>query len=341
MKAIELRDSFSIDSLVVADRPRPVPGAGEILIKVNAVSLNYRDLLVVDGILVPNLSFPFVPASDAAGQVAEVGPGVTRFKPGDRVTTHFIQNWQQGPFTDGLVSSGYLASTLGGPRGGVLSEYVVLPESGVVATPTYLSDEEAATLPIAGLTAWRALRLGSLKAGQTVLIQGTGGVSIFGLQLAKAFGTRVIITSSSDEKLQRAAKLGADVTVNYKTNPEWWQKVKAATGGIGVDHVIDVGGPDTLNQSLQALKPGGFIAVVGLLTGIECKLDLSLFLLRNARLESLTVGSRQSFEEMNTFLAEHQLHPAIGSVFPWSKTIDALRQLEAGKHFGKIVLTPD
>ncbi len=224
---------------------------------------------------------------------------------------------------------------------GVLSEYVVLPERGVVATPSYLSDEEAATLPIAGLTAWESFRLGSLQPGQTVLVQGTGGVSILALQFAKAIGARVIITSSSDEKLRRAAKLGADVTVNYKTNPEWWQTIKAATDGIGVDLVIDVGGPDTLNQSLKALKPGGFIAVVGLLTGTECKLDILTFLVRNARVQSLTVGSRQSFEEMNAFLAEHQLHPAIDAVISWSKTADAFRELKAGKHFGKLVLRPD
>ena len=193
----------------------------------------------------------------------QVGSGVTKFKPGDRVTTHFIQDWEHGPFNYTLVSAGYLSSTLGGPLSGVLSEYVVLPERGVVAIPSYLSEEVAATLPIAGLTAWESFRLGSLQPGQTVLVQGTGGVSILALQFAKAIGARVIITSSSDEKLRRAAKLGADITVNYKTNPEWWQTIKAATDGIGVDHVIDVGGPETLNQSLKALKPGGFIAVVG------------------------------------------------------------------------------
>jgi NADPH:quinone reductase-like Zn-dependent oxidoreductase len=341
MKAIELRNSFGIDSLVLADRPKPTPGPGDILLKVNAVSLNYRDLLVVDGTFFPNLEFPFVPGSDAAGQIEQVGAEVTKFKPGDRATTQFIQDWEHGPFNHRLVSLGYLASTLGGPLPGVLSEYVVLPERGVVATPSHLSDEEAAALPIAGLTAWESFRQGRLQAGQTVLVQGTGGVSILALQFAKAIGARVIVTSSSDEKLRRAVKLGADVTVNYKTHPEWWQTVKAATDGIGVDHVIDVGGPDTLNQSLKALKPGGFIAVVGLLTGTECQIDILTFLLRNARLQSLTVGSRESFEEMNAFLAEHQFHPALDEVFPWSKTADVFRELKAGKHFGKLVLRPD
>jgi NADPH:quinone reductase-like Zn-dependent oxidoreductase len=341
MKAIELRDSFGIDSLMLVDRPKPTPGPGEILLKVNAAALNYRDLLVVDGTFFPDLRFPFVPASDAAGQIEQVGAGVTRFKPGDRATTHFIQDWEHGPFNHTLVSAGYLASTLGGPLPGVLSEYAVLPERGVVKTPSYLSDEEAATLPIAGLTAWESFRLGSLQPGQTVLVQGTGGVSILGLQLAKAIGARVIVTSSSDEKLRRAVKLGADFTVNYKADPEWWQTVKAATDGIGVDHVIDVGGPDTLNQSLKALKPGGFISIVGLLTGTVCQLDILTFLVRNARLQSLTVGSRESFEEMNAFLVEHQLHPAIDEVFPWSKTADAFRELKAGKHFSKLVLRPD
>lgn len=341
MKTIELRDSFGIDSLVLADRPKPAPGPGDILVKVNASSLNYRDLLVVDGTFFPNLQFPFVPTSDAAGQVEQVGPGVTKFKPGDRVTTHFIQDWEHGPFTHTLVTPGYLASALGGPLTGVLTEYVILPERGVVATPSYLSDEEAATLPIAGLTAWQSLRLGSLQPGQTVLVQGTGGVSIFGLQFAKALGARVIVTSSSDEKLRRAAKLGADVTVNYKTNPEWWELIRAATDGIGVDHVIDVGGPDTLNQSLKALKPGGFIAVVGILTGTEGKLDVLTLLLRGARVRSIIVGSRQSFEEMNAFLVEHQLHPVVDELFPWSKTADAFRELKAARHFGKLVLRPE
>jgi NADPH:quinone reductase-like Zn-dependent oxidoreductase len=340
MKTIELRNSFGIDSLVLADRPKPAPGPGEILLKVNAVSLNYRDLRVVEGIFFPQLPLPFVPASDAAGQIEEIGSGVTRFKPGDRATAHFIQNWERGPFNHTILSGGYLAATLGGPLPGVLSEYVVLPEGGVVATPSYLNDEQAATLPIAALTAWEALRLGSLQPGQTVLVQGTGGVSIFALQLAKALDARVIITSSSDEKLRRAAKLGADVTVNYRTDPKWWQTVKAATDGLGVDHVVDVGGSDTLNHSLKALKPAGFVAVIGMLTGTECKLDVLSFLLLNARIQSLTVGSRQSFEEMNAFLVKHPVHPVVDEVFSWNQTVDAFRQLKAAKHFGKIVLRP-
>jgi len=341
MKTIQLRGSFGIDSLALVDQPRPTPGPGEILVKINAASLNYRDLLVVDGTFFPDLSFPFVPVSDAAGQVEQVGPSVTRFKAGDRVTTHFIQNWEAGPFTHALLSSGHLNSTLGGPLPGILSEYVVLPERGLVTTPSYLNDEEAATLPIAAVTAWESLRLGALRPGETVLVQGTGGVSLFALQFAKALGARVIITSSSDDKLTRAGKLGADVTINYKTNPEWWPLAKTAAGGIGVDQVVDVGGPDTLNQSLRALKPGGFIAAVGLLTGTKCALDVLTFLLRNARLQSLTVGSRQSFEEMNAFLEEHKLRPVIDGVFAWSKTADAFRELKAGKHFGKLVLKAD
>ena len=341
MKTIELQDSFGVDSLGLVDRPKPKAGPGEISMRVNAASLNYRDLMVVNGIFFPNLAFPFVPVSDAAGEVDEVGPGVTRFKKGDRVTTHFIQDWQTGPFQDAPIGSTYLSSTLGGPRPGVLSEYVVLPEHGVVATPSYLSDEQAATLPIAGLTAWQCLAFGPLHSGQTLLVQGTGGVSIFALQLGKLYGARVIVTSGSDEKLARAAKLGADVTINYRKGPDWWQAVVSATNGTGVDHVVDVGGPDTLNQSLKALRPGGFIAVVGMLTGTECQLDVLTFLLRNARLESLTVASRQSFEKMNEFLAVQRLDPVVDSVFPLSKVRDAFRHLEAGKHFGKVVLRPD
>ncbi|MBV8969468.1 MAG: NAD(P)-dependent alcohol dehydrogenase [Verrucomicrobia bacterium] len=336
MKAVEIHSSFGINSLRVGERPRPEAGPGEVLVRINSVSLNYRDLLVVNGVFFPDLRFPFAPTSDASGEVVAVGQQVTLFKEGDRVTTQFIQDWEKGPF-----EQDYLASTLGGPRPGTLAEFISLPERGLVHTPSYLTDDEASTLPIAALTAWQSLRLKPLQKGQTLLVQGTGGVSIFALQFGKQLGARVIVLSSSDDKLARAKKLGADLTINYRTTPIWWKEVRELCHGRGVDHVVDVAGPATLDQSIKALKGGGFIASVGILAGTETTIDQLTFLTRNARLETLSVGSRESFEEMNQFLIANELHPVVDSIFPWSKTADAFRQLEAGKHFGKIVLRRD
>jgi NADPH:quinone reductase-like Zn-dependent oxidoreductase len=342
MKTIEVHNAFGTDSLRITDRPQPQPGPGDVLVKINSVSLNYRDLMVVNGVFFPDLAFPFVPASDASGEVIAVGEQVNRFKKGDRVTTQFIQDWEKGPFEEAYLGETYLATSLGVPGPGTLTEYISLAERAFVHTPGYLTDDEASTLPIAALTAWQALTLKPLQEGQTLLVQGTGGVSIFALQFAKLFGAHVIVLSSSDEKLVRAKKLGADATINYRKNPVWWKEVRELTGGHGVDHAIDVGGPDTLDQSIKALKGGGFIAVVGMLSGTETTIDQLTFIVRNARVESLTVGSRESFEKMNEFLvAKEELHPIIDSVFPWSKAAEAFRKLEAGKHFGKIVLRRD
>jgi NADPH:quinone reductase-like Zn-dependent oxidoreductase len=338
MKTVEAHNTFGIDSLRVTDRPQPEPGPGEVLVKINSVSLNYRDLMVVKGVFFPDLSFPFIPTSDASGEVIAVGKQVTRFEKGDRVTTHFIQDWEKGPFEQDYLGDKYLATSLGVPGAGTLTDYISLPEHSLVRTPAYLTDDEASTLPIAAVTAWQALTLKPLQKDQTLLVQGTGGVSIFALQFAKLFGARVIVLSASDEKLARAKKLGADATINYRKNPVWWKQVRELCGGRGVDHVVDVGGPDTLDQSIKALKGGGFIAVVGLLGGTETTIDQRSFIVRNARVESLTVGSRESFEKMNEFLVTKELHPIVDAVFPWSAAIDAFRQLEAGKHFGKIVL---
>ena len=336
MKAVEIHNSFGINSLKIVERPRPEPAEGEVLVRINSVSLNYRDLMVVNGVFFPDLSFPFAPASDASGEVVAVGHQVTRFKEGDRVTTQFIQDWENGPF-----EQDYLASTLGAPRPGTLVEYISLPQRGLVQTPSYLTDDEASTLPIAALTAWQSLRLKPLQKGQTLLVQGTGGVSIFALQFGKQLGARVIALSSSDDKLARAKKLGADLTINYRTTQVWWKAVRELCAGRGVDHVVDVGGPGTLDQSIKALKGGGFIASVGILAGTETTIDQLTFLTRNARVETLSVGSRESFEEMNQFLIANELHPVVDSIFPWSNTADAFRELEAGKHFGKIVLRRD
>jgi NADPH:quinone reductase-like Zn-dependent oxidoreductase len=338
MKTVEVHNSFGIDSLRMTDRPQPQPGPGEVLVRVNSVSLNYRDLMVVNGVFFPDLSFPFIPASDASGDVVAVGERVTGFKKGDRVTTQFIPDWERGPFEQDYLGEKYLATSLGVPGPGTFTEYLSLPPRALVHTPAYLTDDEASTLPIAAVSAWRALTLKPLQEGQTLLVQGTGGVSIFALQFAKLFGANVIILSSSDDKLVRAKKLGADATINYRKNPVWWEQVRELCGGHGVDHVVDVGGPGTLDQSIKALKGGGFIAVVGLLGGTETTIDQLTFIVRNARIESFTVGSRESFEKMNEFLVANELHPVVDTVFPWNQAADAFRQLEAGKHFGKIVL---
>jgi NADPH:quinone reductase-like Zn-dependent oxidoreductase len=309
-----------------------------VLVKINSVSLNYRDLMVINGIFFPDLSFPFVPTSDASGSVVAVGDRVTGFKTGDRVTTQFIPDWEKGPFEQGYLGEKYLATSLGVPGPGTLTEYISLPQRALVHTPAYLTDDEASTLPIAAVTAWRALTLKPLQKGQTLLVQGTGGVSIFALQFAKLFGARVIVLSSSDDKLARAKKLGADATINYRKDPIWWKQVRELCGGRGVDHVVDVGGPGTLDQSIKALKGGGFIAVVGLLSGTETTIDQVTFIVRNARIESLTVGSRESFEKMNEWLVASELHSIVDAVFPWNQAVEAFRHLQAGKHFGKIVL---
>jgi NADPH:quinone reductase-like Zn-dependent oxidoreductase len=338
MKTVEVHHAFGIDSLRVADRPQPEPGPNDVVVKINSVSLNYRDLMVVKGVFFPDLKLPFIPTSDASGEVVAVDQKVTQFKKGDRVTTQFIQDWQTGPFEEGYLGETYLATSLGVPGPGTLSEYINLPEHGLVHTPAYLTDDEASTLPIAAVSAWRSLTLKPLQKGQTLLVQGTGGVSIFALQFAKTVGARVIVLSSSDEKLARAKKLGADATINYRMTPVWWKEVRELSGGRGVDHVVDVGGPGTLDQSIKALKGGGFIAVVGMLGGTETTIDQLSFIVRNARVESLTVGNRESFEQMNEFLVANELHPIVDAVFPWSKAVEAFYELEAGKHFGKIVL---
>src|SRR5262245_14034099 len=261
MKTYELHPGFGFDNLKLVDRPEPQPGYGQVLVRMKAWSLNYRDLLVVTGAYNPRMKLPMVPLSDGAGEVAAVGPGVTRFKPGDRVAGTFMQRWAAGDLTDEA-----LKSALGGAIDGVLSEQVVFAEEGLVRFPEHLSFEEASSLPCAALTAWNALvPSGGVKAGDTVLVQGTGGVSLFALQFAKMHGARVIATSSSDAKLKRARELGAADTINYKTTTEWGKAAAALTGGV--DHIIEVGGAGTLGESLRAVRPNGHMSLIGVLTG--------------------------------------------------------------------------
>ena len=330
-------EGFGIDSLEFAERTAAPPQAGEVLVEIRAVSLNYRDLLMVKGLYNPKLSLPRIPCSDAAGVVAAVGPGVTQFKAGDRVAPIFMQNWIDGPYT-AEKSRG----ALGGDIDGVLAESILVKESGLVAIPEHLSFEEASTLPCAAVTAWNALAAGKLKPGSTVLIQGTGGVSIFALQLARLAGTRVLGISSSDEKLEMARSLGLDAGLNYRKQPDWEHWAWEQSGGVGVDLVVEVGGLGTLPRSLRAVRPGGVIAQIGVLsqaagTGPEA-FPLALLLHKQARIQGIYVGSRTDFQSLNQALRLAQIRP-VGENFHWSQARKALSRLEEGSHFGKLVLS--
>jgi NADPH:quinone reductase-like Zn-dependent oxidoreductase len=332
MKAVEIRGGFGIDHLALVDRPEPEPGAGEVLIAVRAVALNYRDLLTVEGRYNPKQPLPLVPCSDAVGEVVGLGPDARRFALGDRVMPIFAQRWIAGaPTRDRL------RSTLGGPLDGTLAERLVLPETGLVRAPVGLDDLEASTLPCSALTAWNALvGLGPLRAGDVVLVQGTGGVSIFALQLARLVGARVIVTSSSDAKLERARSLGAWQTINYRDDPDWGRTARRLTGGNGVDLVVDVGGAATLPQSIAAAGFGARISLVGSLSGGSLELDLVPVFMRQIRLQGVLVGHRESLEAMTRAVEANGLKPVIDRVFALEEAAEALRYLSRGEHFGKI-----
>lgn len=324
--------SFGLDKLTLVDRPDPSPGPGQVLVRVRAVSLNYRDLMVAKGQYNPKMPLPRVPCSDAAGEVVAVGDGVTDCKPGDRVCGIFMQGWDDGPLTDAAARS-----ALGGDIDGVLAERVVLSATGVVPMPSHLSFEEAATLPCAAVTAWHALTTGFDPAGKTVLLQGTGGVSVFALQFAKALGARVLITSGSDDKLARAKALGADAGTNYKTDPDWDKWARQQTGGAGVDLVVEVGGAGTMERSIKATRHGGRIALIGVLAGGSGFNPVGL-LMKGIAVQGIFVGSRAMFRSMNQLIERTKLKPVIDAVFPFEKAADAYRHLEAAGHFGKVVI---
>jgi NADPH:quinone reductase-like Zn-dependent oxidoreductase len=333
MKAYEIRDRFGLDALTLVERPRPKPGHGEVLLRIRAAALNYRDLMVVKGLYNPKMPLPRVPVSDAVGEVAEVGPGVTRVQPGQRVAGLFMQKWLAGGLTDASARS-----DLGGSIDGLLAEYAVLHEDGVVDVPEHLSDEEAATLPCAAVTAWHALvTAGHLEPGSVVLTQGTGGVSLFALQFARLCGARVILTSSSDDKLKRARERGAQDGINYKSTPEWADAVRKLTAGRGVDHVVELGGAGTLGQSLRAVRLGGQISLIGVLAG-GGQVNPVAALMKNVRIQGIFVGSRAMFEAMNRAIALHGLRPVIDRVFPFAEAAAAFRHLESGAHFGKVCI---
>ncbi|WP_257456471.1 zinc-dependent alcohol dehydrogenase family protein [Archangium lipolyticum] len=334
MKAYEIRGGFGLDKLVPCERPDPEPGPFQVRVRVKATSLNYRDLMMVEGRYNPKQKLPLVPNSDGAGVVEAVGQGVTRVKPGDRVMGIFAQAWLGGE-----PSRAAQGSTLGGPLDGALGDTMILHEDGVVLTPPHLSDEEAATLPCAAVTAWSALVThGGLKAGDTVLLQGTGGVSIFALQIARMMGARVILTSSRDDKLERARALGAHEGINYVTTPDWDKAARALTGGVGVDHVVEVGGAGTLEKSLRAVRIGGTVSVIGVLSGGAGAVPVTPILMGNLRVQGILVGHRQSFEALNRALTLHGVRPVVDRVFPFAEARAAFDYLKSGAHFGKVVI---
>ncbi|HEX4962258.1 MAG TPA: NAD(P)-dependent alcohol dehydrogenase [Thermoanaerobaculia bacterium] len=334
MRAAEIHGGFGLDHLEIVERPDPAPGPGQALVRLLAASLNYRDLLMVEGKYNPKQKLPLIPCSDGAGEVVAVGEGTTRVRPGDRVCGIFAQRWLAGEPTREK-----LRSTLGGPLDGTLTELAVFDQEGLVKVPDHLTDEEAATLPCAAVTAWTCLQ--GVTAGDTVLLQGTGGVSLFALQLARLRGARVILTSSSDEKLARARELAAPEGIdgiNYRETPDWAAKVKELTGGAGVDLVVEVGGGGTLKQSLQSVRMGGTISLIGNLAGSTAEVLLPLIFMQNVRVQGILVGHREAFEALNRAIALHQLHPVIDRVFPLAETRAAFEHMKAGGHFGKIVV---
>jgi NADPH:quinone reductase-like Zn-dependent oxidoreductase len=322
--------------LALSETAVPAPGARQVLVRVRATSLNRRDLLVLSGQYGGGADMSgIIPLSDGAGEVTAAGPGVTRFKPGDRVAATFFQGWLKGK-----ADANTAGTALGGSIDGMLSQYVVLSEDGLVRVPDFMGFEEAATLPCAGVTAWNGLfTRGNLQPGEIVLLEGTGGVSIFGLQFAVAAGARALITSSSDAKLERAKKLGAWQTINYRTTPAWDKTVMELTGGHGVDHVLEVGGDDTLPKALASVAYGAHVAYIGGLSGWGAQIPAAALPFRNVQVSGIYVGSRQDFEAMNVFLARHRLKPVIDKVFTFAEAAAAYDYMESGSHFGKIVIT--
>jgi NADPH:quinone reductase-like Zn-dependent oxidoreductase len=323
-------------NLECVTRPMPVSGPGELLVQVGAVSLNYRDKVVMDGTLKVPVGFPFVPLSDMAGTVVSVGPGVTRFKSGDRVMGHFRTRWLDAVAPHSQAEHG---QTLGVPLTGMLAEYVVLSDYAAVATPPSLTDDEAATLPIAALTAWYALvDQGKLRAGQSILVQGTGGVSLFGVQFAKMMGARAIVTSRSADKLQRATALGATDLINTSETPNWAAHALELTDGAGVDHILDVLCGEAFNQSLKAVAPEGRVTAIGFMEGMEARFPVIDLLMKRAIVQGSSVGHRQAFEEMNRAIDRHELKPVIDAVYPFAEAPRAFDHLDRGA-FGKVVVS--
>ncbi len=333
MRYFCIEKDLGIDALQLGEKPVPRPGPMEVLVRLRAASLNYRDLLIVEGNYGRNLPLPLVPLSDGAGEVVEVGAGVTRWQPGDLVAGTFFQDWEAGRITDSVSKS-----AMGGAIDGVLSEYAVFHERGVVELPSHLTFEEGATLPCAALTAWHCLASGGMSCGDTVLTLGTGGVSIFALQFARAAGARVIATTGSAAKAAILQEFGASAVINYRTEPAWEKRVLDLTGGDGVDIVVEVGGAGTLPQSLKSTRMGGHISLIGVLAGQQGEVSPLPAVMKNVRIQGIYVGCREMFESMNRAIALHGIRPVIDRVFPFEEARDAYRYLKSGAHFGKVVI---
>jgi NADPH:quinone reductase-like Zn-dependent oxidoreductase len=334
LKCYEIQGPNGIDGLALVDRPVPKPGAGEVLVRLTAATLNYRDLLTVKGGYGSRQKFPLVPVSDGAGVIETIGAEVREFAPGDRVIGSFFQSWMGGEPSEAKMSA-----ALGGSVDGVLTQYRVFPARALVKTPEHLSDIEAAALPCAGLTAWSAVvKLGSVRPGQIVLVQGTGGVSLFALQFAKMCGARVIATSSSDAKIDRLAMLGADLTLNYRSTPDWGKKAREWSRH-GVDLVVEVGGVGTINESIRATRIGGTIAFIGVLAGPPAsELRLPLMVMQQQRLQGVTVGSVEDLQALADAIAVNRMTPVIDKTFPFDQAREAFAYMASGAHFGKVAI---
>ena len=333
MQAWEIISGDGVDALNLNEREIPIPSPGQVRVRMNANSINYRDLITIEGAGARKLLFPTIPNSDGAGVVTAVGKGV-KLKEGDRVTSCFFEEW-----TAGEIGASVMASALGGARQGVLAEEVVLPEHGVIPTPTSLTDEEAATLPCAALTAWHALTLPRpVKAGETVLLLGTGGVSVFAQQFCSIMGARTIVTSSSDDKLEKMKALGASEIINYQTNPEWDAITLELTGGSGVDRVVEVGGHGTFDSSVNAVRVGGIIGLIGVLTGVSGATNPTPIMAKSVTVKGIYVGSRAMFADMNRAIETHKLKPVIDQIFDFKDARSAYHTMRGAKHFGKLVI---
>jgi NADPH:quinone reductase-like Zn-dependent oxidoreductase len=334
VKAYEVREPNGLDGLMLnADRRQPEPLHEQILVRVRAASLNYRDQGVIKG-RYGYTKFPVIPMCDGAGEVVALGPGVTQFKVGDRIASTFFQTW-----TGGRIPPDASKNSLGGQLDGVLAEYIALSQNGAIRIPDHLSFEEAATLPCAALTAWNALiETGGIKSGETVAILGTGGVSCFGIAFAKMHGACVFLTSSSDAKLERGKGLGADSLINYKSLPDWDKEVLRRTDGVGVDHVVEVGGAGTFAKSFGAIRVGGKISMIGNLSGPASELNPGLIMGKRANIQGISVGSTQMFEALNRAISANAIKPVIDKVFGFDDAKAAYQHMASGAHFGKIVI---
>ncbi|WP_372827992.1 NAD(P)-dependent alcohol dehydrogenase [Polaromonas sp.] len=335
MRVFQIEGDWGMEHLKLSSRPEPVAGPGQVLVRMKASSLNYRDLVVPErGYGSYTGTLPLIPVSDGVGVVDAVGAGVSRVAVGDRVCPTYFQSW-----TGGEPDLERLTQSLGGPVDGTMTELMCLSEQGVVKVPAHLSDTQAASLPCAALTAWSALTsAGGCRLGDRVLVQGCGGVALFALQFAKLLGAHVTVITSSEERMDKVKKLGADAVLNYRTVPEWAKATREFTGGRGYDLIVELGGEKTLPQSLRCIRPGGTIAMIGILSGSTMATSLGHIITRQVRLQGVTVGHRDGFEAMLRAMEQHQVQPIVDRVFEFAELKEAMAYLKSGVQFGKVCL---